>query len=45
MKCAKEDETLKEGKAFAVVKEHLDMDEEMKPLCQIDVGVRVECDV
>ena len=34
MKCAKEDETLKEGKAFAVVKEHLDMDEEMKPLCQ-----------
>ena len=41
----KEDETLETGKAFAVVKDRLDIDNEMKPLCQIDVYACLECDV
>ncbi|KAK8816425.1 hypothetical protein WA556_001370 [Blastocystis sp. ATCC 50177/Nand II] len=36
-KCIKENPALREGKAYAVVAEHLDMAEEMKPLQDIDL--------
>ena len=43
-KCIKENPALREGKAYAVVAEHLDMAEEMKPLQDIDVGEARGCE-